>query len=388
MGHGVGVCRAIGSKIDFDKAARSVPQFFVKFFAGSDQSLLVLRPADEWETDAFLRVELTLRRTRPRLGPRGLESLAVPDGAIERGWLGRLRVRFEGGAGDFDPENRPESRDLSDEEESLWTNIQNVMETAAPRADPQWNLISMRIGPRVLSRLVSGTVVTFIPNGVADSVSRAGVQTRPKPPLGSRAAAPTNARLFGVVEAFLQDVVASVSGPGVQARSRPSAREPSRRRRPVSSPESTPLQQIDNIWGPAAGTNGGPKTQAPVRARSVGASLPMFRGQKYPRGKWHKCPVCHAPVVKGRFNPRVPFTQFRAGRGSIRDLRGSFLSRLRETYLVLEPGSVLESPASGEDDTTRLDELEEALSEEASAPNRPVERGAPAEGPDVQAQDD
>ena len=311
----------------------------------------MLRRADEREKEAFRRVERTVRRTRPRAGTRGLESLAVAGGTIERGWLGRLRVRFEGNAADFDPENRPESRELSDEEESLWVNIQKIMETAAPRADPEWNLISMRIGPRVLSRLVSGTVVTFTPNGVAASASRPRVQTRPKLRSHSRTLVRSEALLLAAVDAF--------------------------------------LRETDNILQPAVGANNGPGTPASrTRARYVGASLPMFRTHHFPRGKWHKCPICHAPVVKGRFNPRVPFAQFRAGRGSIRDLRGTFLSRLRETYLVLDPESVLGSPTSQEEDATPSRVREAAFSAEVSAANRTVERRASLGVPDFRSQDD
>src|SRR5207249_12154944 len=71
-----------------------------------------------------------------------------------------------------------------------------------------------------------------------------------------------------------------------------------------------------------------------------------------------------------------------------RDLRGTFLSRLRETYLVLDPESVLGSPTSQEEDATPSRVGEAPFSVEVSAANRTDERRASLGVPDFRSEDD
>ncbi len=276
----------------------------------------MLRPSSERENAAFRLVERTLRRARPQVGARGLESLILPKGTIERGSLGRLRFRFNGQPSDYEPENGPKTRRLSDAEATYWTYLQEMVANASPIADSQWNLVSMRLGPRVLRRLPTGRVVTFEPNGGPrpatsfDSPSTGMIEE-----LDFLMATPSSRELelLAAIDAFLLEVDAVLSTPerkvddGSRARARAAARRS-------------------------------------MRLANLGASAAFVRGRHRARGKWHKCPICRTPVVKGRFNPRIPVGLVRPGGGTIRDLRGGFLSRLRETYLMADPASVLEPP--------------------------------------------
>lgn len=268
----------------------------------------MLRRANDDETAAFLLVERTIRRTRPRLRARGLRSANHPEGSVERGALGRLRFRFDGRDSDLEPENRMETRSLSAEETSWWNDLERMVHVAKPVADSEWNLVSMRIGPRVLSRLPMGSVVTFLPDGTPPfklSAGRALPKVRPQPALRR----PTEAELLFAIDAFLLEA------------DRPAFGEP-----PLMAP-----------WSPGT---------SEVRAANRGVVSPLYRSHKHPRGKWQKCPICHTPVVKGLFNPRIAFGTARPGTGKIHDLRGGYLSRLRETYLLTETNSLVASGPS------------------------------------------
>lgn len=269
----------------------------------------MLRRANEHETAAFLLVERTLRRTRPRVGPLGLKALDVPEGRIERGSLGRLRFRFDGNGSDFEPENRTDSRPLSNQEMFLWNGLQRVVSSTKPVADTEWNLVSMRIGARVLRRLPLGGVVTYLPDGTPPfkgSFSLEIPEAEPELPLVSEA------ELLGAIDAF--------------------------------------LLEDGHPWGsdPALLGDWVSKTSPPRQASHV-ISTTLGHGRQRSRGKFYRCPICHTPVVKGLFNPRIPYGTLRPGVGAVRDLRGGYLSRLRETYLIPDPNSLIkvsDSPSS------------------------------------------
>lgn len=269
----------------------------------------MLRRANEHETTAFLLVERTLRRTRPQVGARGLESILVPEGTIECGSLGRLRFRFDGRSSDVEPENELATRPLSEEEATLWMHLRRLVDVAGPVADPQWNLVSMRIGERVLRRLPRGTLVTHAPDGAPPfKGSLEGVKpgTRPWSDLALPSVSPGEAALLAAIDAFLREDDRLSRG---------------RLRTKGASSWATPAE----------------------RAGYLGLSAPLRRSPHLPRSKWQRCPICRTPVVKSRFNPRIPQAALDPGTGAIRDLRGGFLSRLRETYLMAEPESVLKS---------------------------------------------
>lgn len=284
----------------------------------------MLRPSNERESAAFHLVERTLRKARPRVGARGLESLIVPKGTIERGSLGRLRFRFDGRASDYEPENGPRTRALSDTETNYWIRLRNMVTVARPIADSEWNLLSMHLGPRVLRRLPTGRVVTYEPNDrPRPETSLDSPLTGMLEELDQLVASPSagEAELLAAIDAFLQEIDAVPSGTQRKVNDANRARAAARRS---------------------------------MRWANLGASAPFVRGRHRARGKWHKCPICRTPVVKGRFNPRIPVGLVRPGGGSIRDLRGGFLSRLRETYLVADPASLIELADSQEEIATGL----------------------------------
>ncbi len=259
----------------------------------------MLRRANEHETAAFLLVERTLRRTRPHVGTLGLKALHTPDGRIERNSLGRLRFRFDGNGSDFEPENRADTRPVSEDEMSLWNGLQRIVSATKPVADPEWNLLSMRIGPRVLRRLPLGGVVTYLPDGTPPFK---GSFSLVRPEL--EVVRPGEADLLRAIDAF--------------------------------------LAEDDRVWTLDATTLGpwAPRTGTGRQAVHIFSST---LGHGRPKGKWQRCPICHAPVVKGLFNPRIPVGTLQPGQGAIRDLRGGYMARLRETYLIPEPNSLVKT---------------------------------------------
>lgn len=261
----------------------------------------MLRRANEHETAAFFLVERSLRRTRPRVGALGLKALETPDGRIERGSLGRLRFRFDGKASDFEAENREETRSLSEDEQDLWNGIQRIVTTTKPVADSDWNLLSMRIGPRILRRLPLGGVVTYVPNGTPPFK---GSFTVVLPQDEFDLPKPSESQILHAIDAF--------------------------------------VDEDDHVWTLGASTLGDWAARSPRgrQAEHIFATS-LGHGRIQHRGKWHKCPICHTPVVKGLFNPRIPYGPLLPGTGSIRDLRGGYLARLRETYLIAEPNSLV-----------------------------------------------
>ena len=267
----------------------------------------MLRRANDDETAAFLLVERTLRRARPLVGVRGLRSIEVPDGRIERDVLGRLRFRFDGNGSDFEPENDGKPRKLSEDEESQWRGLERIVDASNPVADAEWNLVSMRIGPRVLRRLPLGSVVAFVPDGTPPykaSLSLRVPQAKPELEIPRL----TEAEMLAAIDEFVREEY-RLEDP-----------DP-----PLMAP-----------WNPGTAEN---------RAGNHGLA-PQWTGHRHARGKWARCPICHTPVVKDRFNPRIPVGSLRPGAGSIRDLRGGYLSRLRETYLLPETNSLVQARES------------------------------------------
>ena len=265
----------------------------------------MLRRANEHETAAFLLVERTIQRTRPRMGVLGLKALEVPDGRIERDPLGRLRLRFDGHAEDFEAENATASRPLSSDEISLWNRLERTVAAVKPVADPRGNLVSMRLGPRVLSRLPLGSIVAFGPDGTppfTGSLHPPEPAVRPSTELSRW----REAELLAALDAFLRE----------------------KDRRPARASDPGPP------WAP-------PKPGGRQASSIVLATL--GHGRRHGRVKSQRCPLCHAPVVKGVFNPRIPYGNLTPGSGAVRDLRGGYLSRLRETYIVPEANSVVSS---------------------------------------------
>lgn len=247
-----------------------------------------------------------MQRARPRMGALGLKAFELPDGRVERGSLGRLRFHFDGKAGDFEPENDDHGRAVSEEELGAWNGLQRMVTVMKPVTDPRWNLLSMRLGDRVLRRLPLGGVVTFVPDGTQPFRSSLDV-TPPKPErrLGPR----SESEILRAIDEFLREEERlRVADPDAAATWRP--------------PPSTARQTSHVIW------------------------TTLGHGRGRPRGKWHKCPLCHTPVVRGPYNPRIPFGAIRPGSGAIKDLRGGYLSRLRETYLIGDPQTLLVSPGA------------------------------------------
>lgn len=276
----------------------------------------VLRPANQHETAAFFLVERTLRRTRPLLGTRGLRAAVVQEGTIERSSLGRLRLRFNGNDSDDEPDNRVTTRPLSDEEVAWWAGLRRMVDAAKPVTDSQWNLVSMRIGPRVLSRLPLGSVVAYDPNGTPPfkgslDLSLSGGQRSPRPPRRVRPF--IEVELLAAIDAFIRE----------------------------GEPPMGPEPALAPQWELAKNAR---------HPDHLGVLAQWGHGRRGSKGKWHRCPICHAPVVNGRFNQRIPFGSIRAGEGSIRDLRGGYLSRLRETYLISDPNSLIAPSPPRRDD--------------------------------------
>lgn len=264
----------------------------------------MLRRANDHEAAAFFLVEQTMRRTRPQVGYGGLRSITLPEGRIERGSFGRLRFRFDGTESDFEPENRIESRPLSEEEATVWNGLQRMMNETRPVLDSEGNLLSMRIGPRTLRRLPLGSVVTFVPDGTPPFTGSFG-PTLEKMRRRELTRLSETELLAAIDEFILEGEL--LTDPDVR----------------LMAP-----------WNPGS---------APNRAGNRGIAS-FSRTHRHSRGKWHKCPICHTPVVKDRFNPRIPVGSLRPGAGTIRDLKGGYMSRLRETYLLEETTSLLESP--------------------------------------------
>ncbi len=261
------------------------------------------------------------------MGARGLRSMELPDGRMERDLLGRLRFRFDGHAADFEPENGDgngdggnggngnggngngwKTRKPSELEVSRWHDLERIVDASNPVADAEWNLVSMKLGPRVLRRLPLGRVVAFVPDGTPPYKAPLGLrvpEVAPEPEIPRM----TVEELLEAIDDFLREL-----------------EEYDDTDPPLMAP-----------WKP--GTN-------ETRAGNHGILAPWSNGHKHTRGKWAKCPICHTPVVKDRFNPRIPVGSLRPGAGSIRDLRGGYLSRLRETYLLPETNSLVQSRES------------------------------------------
>ena len=145
------------------------------------------RRANEHEAAAFFLVERTMRRTQPRMGSFGLATVEGPDGRIERGSLGHLRVRFEGDELDAEPENLIDGRPPLESEVTLWRGLEKLMDVANPVADSGWKLVSMRIGSRTLRRLPHGAILTSAPRGTPPfrsgfDLSRPRVRPKPEVP--------------------------------------------------------------------------------------------------------------------------------------------------------------------------------------------------------------
>ncbi len=263
----------------------------------------VLRRANDHETVAFFLVERTVRRTRPEVGFLGLRSITVPEGRVERSVFGRLRFRFDGSESDYEPENLVETRGVSEEEAAVWEDLQRMMDRTRPVLDPAGNLVSMRIGARILSRLPLGSVVAYVPDGSSPftgSFKLSVPKALPELALLRR----SETELLAAIDAFLKEAEASLDG------------------------EAPPMAP----WNPGS---------SPFRAANRGI-LPLTHVHQSPRGRGQRCPLCHTAVIKDRFNPRIPVGSIRPGDGTIRDLKGGYMSRLRDTYLFEETESVLE----------------------------------------------
>ncbi len=248
-----------------------------------------------------------MRRARPQVGVLGLKAIEVPDGRIERNSLGLLRVRFDGNGHDLSPENQIESRPVSETELIQWNGLQRMVSTAKPVADHQGNLVSMRLGARVLRRLPLGGVVTFLPDGTPPFKG----SFRPSVPLAPVRSAwslEAELELLRAIQVF--------------------------------------VSEEEHPWDPNLRVMTRWTTPTSPRQASHIVTTSLGHGRYHARGKWQRCPLCHTPVVKGLFNPRIPYGQLRAGSGAIRDLRGGYLSRLRETYLLSDPNSLISASDS------------------------------------------
>ena len=245
-----------------------------------------------------------MQRTHPRVGPLGLKAFEVAAGRVERGSLGRLRFRFDWKATDFEAEIDGGDRAVSDAEVSTWNDLQRIVAVMKPVMDPRWNLLSLRLGDRVLRRLPLGGVVTFVPDDTPPFRSSLVVS----PPRAHRELQTTReSELLRAIDEFLREE-AGLRGP---------------------EPEVSPP------WQP-------PPLTARQASHVIWTTLGQGRG--HPRGKWHKCPLCHTPVVRGPYNPRIPVGLIRPGTGAIKDHRGGYLSSQPETYLIRDPQTVLVSP--------------------------------------------
>lgn len=265
----------------------------------------MLRRANDHETVAFFLVEETIRRTQAVVSPRGLRSVALPEGRIERGFFGRLRFRFDGSESDFEPENLNETRAVTEEEVVVWEGLQKMVDVIRPEVDGRGNLVSIRLGPRVLRRMPLGSVVTLLPDGTPPFTGSFQLS------LPKRLTAPPRRRLSeGELLAALDEFICE--------RDRIEASDP----------------RLLEPWNPGSGA---------ARAANRGIA-PVTRTHRHARGKAYRCPLCHVAIVKDRFNPRIPVGNVHPGTGSIRDLKGGYLARLRETYLLEETTSLIEPP--------------------------------------------
>lgn len=261
----------------------------------------MLRRANEHEEAAFFLVERTVRRTRPRVGPLGLKAAEVPEGRIERNPIGLLRFRFDGNSSAYEYENPMPTRRLSGDERAMWNDLSRMIVVAKPVMDSEWNLVSMQLGARRLQRLPLGGIITHDPHGRSPfrgslDLSKLGRRHDPdREDLRARA-------LLLAIEVFLME-------------------EERVWEEPPQAPEWKPRTVVDPYAGSRMST--------------------AFGHGRRGHGKWHRCPMCHSPVVRGPYNPRIPYGTVRAGSGSIRDLRGGYMSRLRETYLLDDPASLL-----------------------------------------------
>jgi hypothetical protein len=282
------------------------------------------------------------------VGARGLESVILPQGVIERGSLGRLRLRFDGQPSDYEPENGSKTRPLSVHEADYWISLREMVTAARPIADSEWNLVSMRLGLRILRRLPTGLVVTFEPNGgphtaISFDFPLAGMLDEQLPLVRSQSS--DEAAPLAAIDAFVREADAA---------------------------SSSTRRKTDDV-------NRARRARRSIRWANLGASAPLVRGPHRARGKWHKCPICRTPVIKGRFNPRIPLGLARPGTGSIRDLRGGYLSRLRETYLLRDPASLLEAPGIPSEIPTELwresvPDVSTRRPESGQPPGRPTTR--------------
>lgn len=274
----------------------------------------MLRRANEHESAAFSLVERTLQRTRPRVGARGLEAVVLPHGTIERGLLGKPRLRPDGHPPEWYLANRSTPRGLSEEENRLWDLLRKIVDTASPAVDAEWNLVSMKLGPRVLRRLPMGNLVAYHPEGTPPFESSLAVElsdTEPELNIALPSVDPREPDLLKAIDLFVRE------------------------------PDATPWERSVRLGG-SLGTKPG---RRPIR---FGTSAPLIRGMNRGRRKWHKCPICRRPVVRNSANLRIIHGTIKAGTGTIRDLRGGYLSRLRETYLITDAESVLEADAPGD----------------------------------------
>ena len=264
--------------------------------------LRVLRRANDHEEAAFYLVERTVRRTRPRVGPLGLKAAHLPEGRIERNPIGFLRFRFDGSGSVYEYENPMPTRRLSGHERAMWDDLSRMIVVAKPVVDSEWNLLSMQLGARTLQRLPLGGIVTHDPRGRSPfrgslDLSKLGRRNEPdREDLRARA-------LLHMIDVF--------------------------------------LLEEERVWEePPKPAEWKPRTIADPYAGSR-LSTTFGHGRRGALGKWHRCPMCHSPVVRGPYNPRIPYGTVRAGSGGIRDLRGGYMSRLRETYLLDDPTSLL-----------------------------------------------
>ncbi len=238
-------------------------------------------------------------------------------GTVERGSHGRLQLRDSERKSSLRP-NGHKSHTPSEEETSSWERTQKLIALLEPIADSNWNLVSMRIGPRLLCRPPPmGSVVLLEPDGTPPFEGAFGrwvPLVRPESEVALRPGLPTDAEvaLLHEIDFFIAEADRELL-----------------RAEPQSSWESS--------WSIAIAGTGYFRTGRRTRDGKLGDR------------KWGKCPICHAPVVKGRFNPRIPHGKLQPDKGSVVDLRGGYLSRLRETHIVEEPKTYVE-PIGPDDD--------------------------------------
>jgi len=233
--------------------------------------------------------------------------MVVPKGVIERGRFGKLRLRHRD---EFvrDAENGSKVRRLYADELTGWWRLQRLLEVVSPRTDRDFNLVQMRIGPRLLQCSPLGELVVVEREGTAPfDVAQANadmslVKTGLELPSVSRGLSEDEV-LFAILQ-FVEENELS-AGPQVA------------RDKKIKSSESRRGALLHR--GPAA----------------VGHRI-------LERSRWSRCPICRAPLVLSRHNPRILHSKLRPGRGSIVDLAGGYMSRLKETSLLREPRSFVE----------------------------------------------